>query len=138
MSVGWGSTGGRERWRCAVCGAEGSETVCRVCGVELWASERLAAVLMRDLGVDALPDTPPLGPSDLALDMLEDQITRGGGCELCRGGSPAGKGGHAEGSRRGRSGGESPVKKGRAGGRRAPAGPRMGSVLIRGQCALST
>lgn len=77
MSVGWGSTGGRERWRCAVCGAEGSETVCRVCGVELWASERLAAVLMRDLGVDALPDTPPLGPSDLALDMLEDQLTRG-------------------------------------------------------------
>lgn len=76
MSVVWAG-GGRERWRCAVCGAAGAETTCRVCGVEMWASERLAAVLKRDLGVEALPDTPPVGPSEEVLaEFLESQIAK--------------------------------------------------------------
>lgn len=64
--VGDGGGGGaeaaepRERWGCAVCGAQSDCPSCPVCGVEMWASRKLrhtVPVLVRSQ-VEALLDLP--------------------------------------------------------------------------------
>lgn len=71
-----------ERWRCAVCGAEGYASSCGVCGVEQWASSRLAEMLMAYVGVESLSDAPPVGPSEEKLERLWEVLTGGVSVEV--------------------------------------------------------